>query len=167
MAVYVGFIMHCESPLLPWAHDWHPLDAGFDGHADVPLGGLKAPAIQLTPRPPIERTSISESFSSLKTTTRTSESGRRKSWRSWRMVVSTPFQLPWEKPFESLVVLMLWYGSGWTRNRYQLSSCDSMPHPNTPVPPTRSVKSVTNVVGFVMTSPLPGVLPVFGPGGNQ
>src|SRR5258708_31456304 len=163
MAVYVGFIMHCESPLLPWAHDWHPLDAGFDVHADGPLGGLKALAIQLTPRPPIERTSISESFSSLRTTMTTSEAGRRKSWRSWRIVVSTPFQVPWAKPVESLVVTMLWYGSDWTRKRYQLSSCDSMPHPNTPAPPTMEAKSVMSCVAGTFESgvPLPGVCPVF------
>ena len=37
------------------------------------------------------------------------------------------------------------YGSGWTRKRYQLSSCDSMPQPDSPAPPTSSVKSPMSV----------------------
>ena len=155
--------------LLLCAHDWQAADPGFDGHAEVAFGGLKLAAIQLTPSPLIDRTSTSESFSSLRSTMRTSESGRRKSARSWRIVSSTPCHVAWRlPPPESFDVPMLWYGSGWTRKRYQLSSCDSIPQPKTPTPPTMSVKSCMYVAPLPITVPLPGALPAFAAtDGNQ
>jgi hypothetical protein len=47
------------------------------------------------------------------------------------------------------------YGSGWMRKRYQLSSCDSMPHPNACTPATRLEKSPSRVpvVKFVPPTP--------------
>ena len=73
--------------------------------------------------------------------TATSESGRRKSARCARIVVSTPTHCAtWLLPCAT--VLSDAYGSGWTRKRYQLSSCDSMPHPNWCTPTTSCWKSV-------------------------
>src|SRR5579862_9103005 len=109
--------------LLFCAHDWHAGDDGSE-QPEVPRGSGVALFIQATACPFRERTSISESFSSLRTTTSTRESGRRNSRRSRRIVVSTPLHEA-TPPFTTIES----YGSGWTRKRYQLSSCDSMPHP--------------------------------------
>ena len=61
---------------------------------------------QLTPMPPIVRTSISESFSSVRTTMSTSESGRRKSARCCRIVVSTPLHDATSRPSAFFVVVI-------------------------------------------------------------
>src|SRR5580658_7901791 len=94
------------------AHDMHAGSAGLPPtpstpHADVPLGGGKPEDIQLNPCWPSDRTSISESFSSARTVIVTSESGRRKSCRCCRTVVSTPDQLAWLS-----TSVRLSYGSG-------------------------------------------------------
>ena len=70
----------------PLAHDVQFLSPGFELHCEVPLGGSNAVLMNRYPCPPSERTSISESFSSVRTMIATSESGRRKSRRSWRIV---------------------------------------------------------------------------------
>src|SRR5882672_4670171 len=126
--------MHCGSVLLlPNAHEVQAGSSGCVRQIEVPRGG-KNGAVGLVDEvmkfhavPPNERTSTSESFSSLRTSTATSESGRRKSARCARIVVSTPTHcasLPaLSRPSDA-------YGSGWIRNRYQDSSCDSMPQPN-------------------------------------
>jgi hypothetical protein len=52
------------------------------------------------------------------------------------------------------------YGSGWTRNRYQLSSCDSIPQPDSPTPAIMSWKLCSSVAMSVMgVAPEPGVSP--------
>ncbi len=72
------------------------------------------------------------SFRSLTTTITSSESGRRKSARCWRTVVSTP----------SVTRLLLAssctlaHGAGSTRKRYHASFCDGNAHPEAPTPLT-------------------------------
>ena len=97
----------------------------FSAHPDVPRGGSKFGAMSHQAFPPADRTSISESFSSVRSMMATSESGRRKSWRCLRIVASTPYHCA--LPLASSARVS--YGSGWTRKRYQLSSCDSIPQP--------------------------------------
>src|ERR1700678_4422825 len=72
------------------AHEVQAELPGSVAQIDVPSGGWKLLSSQLTPMPPIVRTSTSESSSSVKTTMRTSESGRRKSARCCKIVVSRP-----------------------------------------------------------------------------
>jgi hypothetical protein len=72
------------------------------------------------------------------------------------MVVSTPTQVALAPTVASES-----YGSGWMRKRYQLSSCDSMPQPDSPAPPTSSVKaptsvSVSSMPGLPMVVRMPG-----------
>src|SRR5258708_1080526 len=120
--------MHCESfPFLPNAHEVQPGSPGAFWHTEVPRGGLNVVDMKFHAVPPNERTSTSESFSSVKTRMATSESGRRKSARCARIVGSTPTH-PANFPVFSRATHA--YGSGWMRNRYQDSSCDSMPQPN-------------------------------------
>src|SRR5579884_1045368 len=77
--------------------------------------------------------------------TATSESGRRKSWRCWRIVASTP----WYDAMFDLTTICA-NGSGWTRNRYHASFCASKPHPCSCTPAIMSVKSLTSVVMLMM-----------------
>ena len=72
--------------------------------------------------------------------TPTGESGRRKSCRCWRIVASTPLYGGLRAVLDEIV----WYGSGWTRKRYQASSGVAKPQPCTPAPATSPVKSVTS-----------------------
>src|SRR5258708_23932923 len=89
-SVYVGAAAHPAVVALPFcAQDWHPGDPGLV-HAAVPRGGGHDVVIQLYACPPRDRTSISESSSSLRTTTSTRPSGRRKSPHCARLVVSMP-----------------------------------------------------------------------------
>src|SRR5580658_3239830 len=63
------------------------------------------------------------------------------------MVESTPTHCAVGCPLTTRVIssARVEYGSGWTKNRYQLSICDSMPQPNSPTPETRLTKSPSRV----------------------
>ena len=126
--------MHSESlPFFPNTHEVQPELPGAAAQAEVPRGGLNLVDMKFHAVPPKARTSTSESFSSVSTRMATSESGRKKSARCERIVVSTPTHCAnfpdWSRPSDP-------YGSGWMRKRYQDSSCDSMPQPNWWTPAT-------------------------------
>ncbi len=53
------------------------------------------------------------------------------------------------------------------RKRYQLSSCDSIPQPNSPAPVSVALKSLASEVVLAIGLPGPGVLPTFSEVGNQ
>ncbi len=88
-------VLHWGSlALVPKAHEVHAalltVAGSPDWQADVPRGGGKVLDMKFHPVPPNERTSTSESSSSVNTMIASSESGRRKSARCARIVVSTP-----------------------------------------------------------------------------
>src|SRR5580658_9203664 len=73
------------------------------------------------------------------------------------IVESTPTHSAVGWPLRVLVVLRAseLYGSGWIKNRYQLSICDSMPQPKTPAPETRLLKSPSSVPGVIGSPAVP------------
>ena len=97
------------------------------------------------PCPPMLSGSAASSFSSVTTMTASSESGRRNAARCWRITVSIPATVAM-LPF----LLIDWNGSGWTRNRYQASFCDSKPQPCSWTPSMSVAKSATSVGALVI-----------------
>src|SRR5207237_3229481 len=90
-------------------HDTHVGSPGLEAHCELPRGAWKPDPMKRYPCPASERASTSESFSSLTTTTSTSESGLRKSRRCRRSSASTPDHVP--RWFETTIVQ---YGPGCT-----------------------------------------------------